>query len=155
MRIFSQQKNQKAVTRMISDLTFSKGLAVLRAVFRFDPDKETAGIWRLYFNELTDEEFMRGIYLMAHPRTGIKNIYPHTNIPACVYEYVDMAKQEELRSRSNRLENWQIERRRTIEEQHELSRREGLNRLLERRPDLEKYVKQITDSETGVRRINE
>ncbi len=128
---------------MLSDKAFTKALKVIRAVFKFEPDEETAQIWRMYLNPLSDEEFLKGVFLLGHPQKGLRDVYPHTNIPACVYEYIEKAKEEERKNKPRLKEQWEIEREKLIQIEYARTKEEALNRLLDKRPDLEALVDRL------------
>lgn len=128
---------------MLSDKAFIKGLKIISAVFRYDPDEETAQIWRLYLNPLNDEEFLKGVFLLGHPKEGLRDVYPHTNIPACVYDYIEKAKEAERKSKPQIKEQWQIEREKAIRLDYEKTKKESLQRLVDRRPELAALIDSI------------
>jgi hypothetical protein len=128
---------------MLSEKAFGKGLKIIRAVFRYEPDEETAQIWFRYLCPLSDEEFLKGVFLLGHPQKGLRDVYPHTNIPACVYEYIEKAKEEERKSKPRIKEQWEIEREKLIQIEYARTKEEALERLLNKKPELEALVDRI------------
>ena len=137
---------------MLTKESFVKGIKDLRAVFGIAPDKETLEIWYRHLSKLDDKYFLAGISLLAEHEEAF---YPNTNIVYKIKEYAQKAREKELALIEEQKEDWEIERYKLLEQQHEQKVKEANQRLIDRRPDLEEIFKRVFGGKKGVKLLNE
>ena len=125
---------------MLTKESFWKGIKDLRAVFGISPDKETLEIWYRHLSKLDDKYFLAGVSLMAD---GEKALYPNTNICFLIKDYARQAREKELAMQEQIKADWEIERYKLLEQQHEQKLIENNQRLFNRRPELEQIFNRI------------
>lgn len=125
---------------MLTKESFVKGIKDMRAVFGINPDKETLEIWFRHLSKLDDKYFLAGISLLAEHEEAF---YPNTNIVFKIKEYAQRAREKELALIEQVPEQWQLERRRVIEEQYKRVQEETYKKLIEDKPYLREYVEKL------------
>lgn len=139
---------------MLTKESFIKGIKDMRAVFGINPDKETLEIWYRHLSKLNDKYFLAGISLMTSgdENERLKTIYPNQNMIDVFLSYAQRAREKELALIEQQKEDWEIERQKLLEHQHQQTLANANQRLIDRRPDLEEIFKRVFGGK-GVRRI--
>lgn len=139
---------------MLSKESFIKGIKDMRAVFGINPEKETLEIWYRHLSKLDDKYFLAGISLMTSgdENERLKTIYPNQNMIDVFLSYAQRAREKELALIEQQKEDWEIERQKLLEHQHQQTLANANQRLIDRRPDLEEIFKRVFGGK-GVRRI--
>lgn len=133
---------------MLTKESFVKGIKDMRAVFGINPDKETLEIWYRHLNKLDDKYFLAGVSLLAENEEAF---YPNTNIVFKIKEYAQKAREKELALKEQIKADWQIERYKLLEQQHQQTLANANQRLIDRRPDLEDIFKRVFSGKKGVK----
>lgn len=138
---------------MLSKESFIKGIKDMRAVFGISPDKETLEIWYRHLAKLDDKYFLAGISLMTSgdENERLKTIYPNQNMIDVFLSYAQKAREKELLMIEQKKEDWQIERQKLLEQQHQQTLANANQRLIDRRPDLEEIFKRVFGGKKGVK----
>lgn len=136
---------------MLTKESFIKGIKDLRAVFNINPDKETLEIWFRHLSKLDDKYFLAGVSLLADNEEAF---YPNTNIVYKIKEYAQKAREKELALIEQQKEDWEIERYKLLEQQHQQTLANANQRLIDRRPDLEEIFKRVFGGKKGVKLLN-
>ena len=137
---------------MLTKESFIKGIKDMRAVFGINPDKETLEIWFRHLSKLDDKYFLAGISLLAENEEAF---YPNTNIVYKIKEYAQKAREKELAMQEQIKADWEVERYKLLEQQHQQKLIETNQRLIDRRPDLEEIFNKVFGSKKGVRRLTQ
>lgn len=127
---------------MLTKESFIKGIKDMRAVFGINPDKETLEIWFRHLSKLDDKYFLAGVSLLADNEEAF---YPNTNIVYKIKEYAQRAREKELAMKEQIKEDWEIERAKLLEQQHQQTLANANQRLIDRRPDLEEIFNKIRE----------
>lgn len=138
---------------MLTKESFVKGIKDLRAVFGLNPDKETLEIWYRHLSKLDDKYFLAGISLITSgdENERLKTIYPNQNMIDVFLSYAQRAREKELMMIEQQKEDWQIERQKLLEQQHQQTLANANQRLIDRRPDLEEVFKRVFGGKKGVK----
>lgn len=136
---------------MLTKESFVKGIKDMRAVFGINPDKETLEIWFRHLSKLDDKYFLAGVSLLADNEEAF---YPNTNIVFKIKEYAQKAREKELAMKEQIKADWEVERYKLLEQQHEQKVKEANQRLIDRRPELEEVLKRVFGGK-GLRRITQ
>ena len=136
---------------MLTKESFIKGIKDMRAVFGINPDKETLEIWFRHLSKLDDKYFLAGVSLLADNEEAF---YPNTNIVYKIKEYAQRAREKELAMQEQIKADWEVERYKLLEQQHEQKVKEANQRLIDRRPDLEEIFKRVFGGKKGVKLLN-
>lgn len=141
---------------MLTKESFIKGIKDMRAVFNINPDKETLEIWYRHLAKLDDKYFLAGISLMTSgdENERLKTIYPNQNMIDVFLSYAQRAREKELALKEQIKADWEIERYKLLEQQHEQKVKEANQRLIDRRPDLEEIFKRVFGGKKGVKLLN-
>lgn len=141
---------------MLTKESFVKGIKDMRAVFGLNPDKETLEIWYRHLAKLDDKYFLAGISLMTSgdENERLKTIYPNQNMIDVFLSYTQKAREKELALIEQQKEDWQIERQKLLEQQHQQTLANANQRLIDRRPDLEEIFKRVFGGKKGVKLLN-
>lgn len=137
---------------MLCKESFIKGIKDLRAVFGINPDKETLEIWYRHLSKLDDKYFLAGVSLLAENEDAF---YPNTNIVFKIKEYAQKAREKEFAMKEQIKEDWEVERYKLLEQQHEQKVKESNQRLIDRRPDLKEIFERVFGGKKGVKLLNE